>query len=79
MIDIIAELAAIDRETGRGKLPAGDARSVTVRRRYDAAIEDVWDALTTAERISRWFLPVSGDLHQSGVTSRGSAGGEIVR
>jgi DNA-binding transcriptional ArsR family regulator len=49
-------------------------------RTYDTTIEDVWDALTNAERIPRWFLPISGDLRLSGSYQlQGNAGGEITR
>ena len=69
------EIADTHRETGR----AGSARSVLLRRTYDAPIEDVWDACTNPERIDRWFLPVSGDLRVGGSYQlEGNAGGEIV-
>jgi len=43
-------------------------------------MEDLWDALTSAERIPRWFLPVSGDLQLGGrYQFEGNAGGEITR
>ena len=62
-----------------GKLAAGDARVVRLSRTYDAPIEDVWDAVTSAERISRWFLPISGDLHVGGhYQLEGNAGGEVL-
>ena len=50
-----------ERSAPAGSPPARDTWSVS-RRTYDAPIEDVWDAVTNPERISRWFLPVSGDL-----------------
>ncbi|MCP2325550.1 uncharacterized protein YndB with AHSA1/START domain [Hamadaea flava] len=79
MMDIIAELAAVQRETGRRALPNGDARTVRLRRAYNAKIDDVWDALTRAERIVRWFLPVSGDLRLGGrYQFEGNAGGEVL-
>ncbi|WP_246646511.1 SRPBCC family protein [Nonomuraea ceibae] len=57
----------------------GEAKSVVLSRHYDAAAEDVWDALTTAERISRWLLPISGDLRLGGTYQlEGNAGGEIL-
>ncbi len=58
---------------------AGEARTVTLSRTYDAAIEDVWEAITTPERLNRWFLPVSGDFRVGGKYQiEGNAGGEIL-
>jgi uncharacterized protein YndB with AHSA1/START domain len=80
MIDIIKELNAARREVGDRLLPAGECRTVTVQRTYDAEVADVWDALTDPERLRRWFLPVSGDLHLGGKYQlEGNAGGEILR
>lgn len=56
-----------------------ELRLLTVERTYDAAPDDVWDALTTAERITRWMLPVSGDLVLGGrYQLEGNAGGEVL-
>jgi uncharacterized protein YndB with AHSA1/START domain len=53
---------------------------LVVRRHYKAGREDVWDAITTPERLVRWFLPISGDLRIGGrYQLEGNAGGEIVR
>ncbi|HEV2778010.1 MAG TPA: SRPBCC family protein [Actinophytocola sp.] len=80
MIDIVTQINDIRREVGSGRLGGSEARSVILRRRYDAEIEDVWDACTNAERIPRWFLPVSGDLRLGGKYQlEGNAGGEIVK
>jgi uncharacterized protein YndB with AHSA1/START domain len=79
MKDVLEQLVAAHRELGRGSVPAGEAYTVVLRRRYDAKIEDVWDAITDAERLSRWFLPVSGDLRLGGrYQLEGNAGGEIL-
>ncbi len=44
------------------------------------AAEDLWDAVTNAERIPRWFLPITGDLKLGGrYQLEGNAGGEITR
>jgi len=49
-------------------------------RTYDTSIDDLWEALTDPERIPRWFLPVSGDLHEGGrYQLEGNAGGTITR
>lgn len=79
MIDVIHEIESIQREVGRGTLPAGEARTIRLQRTYRAPIEDVWDALTDPERIGRWFLPISGDYRLGGrYQFEGNAGGEIV-
>jgi uncharacterized protein YndB with AHSA1/START domain len=78
--DMIEELRAVQRAVGEGTLPAGEATVVTLHREYPAAVEDVWDAVTSAERIARWFMPVSGDLREGGrYQLEGNAGGEIRR
>ncbi|WP_370941966.1 SRPBCC domain-containing protein [Amycolatopsis sp. cg5] len=66
MKDILDELAAARRTMGKGSLPAGDAYTVELRRRYDAPIDDVWDAITSPERLRRWLKPVTGDLRPGG-------------
>ena len=66
MIDIVREIEAVQREVGSGQTAAGEGRAVRLRRTYDAPIEEVWDALTSPARISRWFLPISGDFRLGG-------------
>jgi uncharacterized protein YndB with AHSA1/START domain len=79
MIDIVREIEAVQREVGSGRIAAGEARVVRLRRTYPAAIDDVWDALTNPERIGRWFLPISGDFRVGGrYQFEGNAGGRIV-
>ena len=79
MIDIVREIEAVQREVGTGRLAAGEARIVRLRRTYDAPIQEVWDALTTPERITRWFLPISGEYRIGGhYQLEGNAGGEIL-
>lgn len=79
MIDIASEIDAVQRGVVSGPVDAGEAKVVRLTRTYDAGIGDVWDALTTPERISRWFLPVSGDLRLGGrFQFEGQAGGSIV-
>ena len=79
MIDIVREIEATRREVGRGRVPAGEGVRVTLTRTYSAPIDDVWDALTSPERIGRWFLPVSGDYRLGGTYQfEGNAGGHIV-
>jgi uncharacterized protein YndB with AHSA1/START domain len=78
MKDLLEELTAVERTVRDGEVPAGPAKVVTLSRRYAAATEDVWDALTDPERLSRWFLPVSGDLRLGGrYQFEGNAGGVV--
>jgi uncharacterized protein YndB with AHSA1/START domain len=55
------------------------ARVVVASRDYDTTPDDLWDALTSAERIPRWFLPITGDLRLGGrYQLQGNAGGTIT-
>jgi uncharacterized protein YndB with AHSA1/START domain len=78
MIDVGRVLGMTARTLTRRE-PDG-AYVVTATRTYPTAIDDLWDAITTAERIPRWFLPVSGDLRLGGrYQLKGNASGEVVR
>jgi uncharacterized protein YndB with AHSA1/START domain len=80
MIDVNQQINAVRRVVGKRVLEAGEARVVTVSQVYDTSTEDVWDALTSAERIPRWFMPVTGDLRLGGrYQLEGNAGGTIER
>ncbi|MFE5298804.1 SRPBCC family protein [Streptomyces sp. NPDC056632] len=60
-------------------MPTGLADTVLLRRTYATGIDDLWDALTSADRLARWFLPVKGELRQGGrYQLEGNAGGEIL-
>jgi uncharacterized protein YndB with AHSA1/START domain len=49
-------------------------------RSYPTTVEDLWEAITTPERLSRWFLPIEGDLKLGGrYQLKGNAGGTITR
>ena len=80
MIDVAHQVNSVRRQVGTRTLAAGEARTIVISQVYDAAVEDVWDACTSAERIPRWFLPVSGDLEPGGrYQLEGHAGGTIER
>ena len=72
------QIGAADRAVGAGERDGRPARVLTVRRTYPSDPADVWDAVTTAERIPRWFLPVTGDLRVGGhYQLEGNAGGVV--
>lgn len=75
-----SEAGETQRDVGRRRIAAGEARTARIRRRYDAPVEDVWEACTDPERLARWFLPISGELRVGGTFQlQGNAGGEILR
>jgi uncharacterized protein YndB with AHSA1/START domain len=75
---VMQQISAVRRTVGTRVLEAGEARVVTVSQAYDAPVEDVWDACTNAERIARWFLPISGELRLGGrYQLEGNAGGLV--
>src|SRR5918996_5074153 len=65
-IDPVRSAGLVTREIRSGSREGKPTKIAVARRRYVAERPDVWDALTTAERIPRWFLPVSGDLAVGG-------------
>ena len=56
------------------------ARVVVATRTYPTTPEDLWDAVTSRERIPRWFMGIEGDLRLGGRYQLvGNAGGTITR
>ncbi|RBQ13890.1 polyketide cyclase [Spongiactinospora rosea] len=80
MIDVTHQINAVRRSLGTRVLEAGEARVQSISQTYDTTVEDLWDACTNAERIPRWFMPVSGELRLHGrYQLEGNAGGVIER
>lgn len=79
MIDVEREINEVRREVGGRVLEAGEAVIVRLGRSYPTSVEDLWDACTSAERLARWFVPVTGDLRLGGhYQLEGNAGGEVL-
>ncbi|MEM6470767.1 MAG: SRPBCC family protein [Planctomycetota bacterium] len=56
------------------------ARVVSGSAMFETDRDDLWEAVTSAERIPRWFLPISGELKPGGSYQlEGNAGGKIIR
>jgi uncharacterized protein YndB with AHSA1/START domain len=78
-IDVIRCIGAVTREVRSRDHEGRPARVVVASCTYDTNIEDLWDAITNAERIPRWFLPISGDLRLGGrYQLQGNASGQII-
>jgi uncharacterized protein YndB with AHSA1/START domain len=77
-IDVLRYIGAVTREIQSRDHEGRPARVLVATCTYDTTIEDVWDAITNAERIPRWFLPISGDLRVGGhYQLHGNASGKI--
>ena len=77
-VDVERLLGAVERTVSSLERDGQAARAVTLARCYATTVEDLWDAVTNAERIPRWFLPVSGRLELGGrYQLEGNAGGTI--
>ena len=78
-IDVASYIGAVTREVHGRDYGGKPARVVIAVRSYETTPEDLWDALTNAERISRWFLPITGDLKLGGhYQLEGNASGTIT-
>ena len=77
--DAAVQLAAVERSTALPERDGRPARTVTLARSFAATLDDLWDAVTNAQRIPRWFAPVSGNLEPGGhYQLEGNAGGTIT-
>lgn len=72
------QAGAVERKVESLEWEGKPARAVVAVRGYPTGIDDLWSAITQAERIKRWFLPVTGDLRLGGrFQLQGNAGGTI--
>lgn len=79
MVDVTAQIDAVTRRVRQVEADGAPAYAQTLVQEYPSPIDDVWDAVTSAERIPRWFLPVDGDLRLGGRYQLvGNAGGEVL-
>ena len=79
-IDPVATAGLVAREIRSGERDGTPTKIAVARRAYPTDRADLWEAVTTAERIARWFLPVSGDLAVGGrYQLEGNAGGTVER
>lgn len=74
-----ASIPLVERSVTNRQISDGPAHAVVLRRRFDAPIQQVWAAITTPDRIDRFFLPVSGDFREGGSYAfQGQASGRIL-
>lgn len=79
MIDVDEQLGAVTRTVDEREVDGRPATAVTLTQIYATDLEDLWDAVTNAERIPRWMLPITGELRSGGrYQLEGNAGGTIT-
>ena len=72
-------VGSVRRELTQSEHEGRPVHALVAVRVYGVTRDDLWDALTNAERIPKWFLPISGDLRPGGSYQlEGNAGGEIT-
>lgn len=77
--DLAAHLAVTSRAVRNLERDGKPAKAVIATCLYDTDPADLWDALTSKERLPRSFLPISGDLKLGGrYKFEGNAGGTIT-
>jgi uncharacterized protein YndB with AHSA1/START domain len=79
MFDVAKHLGAVTRAVEDSTHEGTPVKVVVASRTYPTDVDDLWDAVTTPERIARWFAAVSGDLEVGGrFQVEGNAGGEVL-
>jgi len=78
-IDVAKVLGLVTRSVRNFEKDGKAASAVILTRLYDTDIEDLWDAVTSKQRIARWFLPIEGELQLGGrYQLKGNAGGTVT-
>ena len=78
--DLIATAGLVTREIRSGSRAGTPTRIAVGRRTYPTHPADLWDALTSPDRLPRWFVPVTGDLRVGGrYQVEGNANGVVER
>jgi uncharacterized protein YndB with AHSA1/START domain len=62
----------------RRAIPSGEARVAVFTRTYQTSPEDLWDACTNPERLSRWYTVVTGDFRPGGTFEQVNMGSGTI-
>lgn len=77
-VDVDGQIEAVSRALETGDRDGRRTLVSSISQRYSTTVEDLWEACTSAERLPRWFAPVSGDLRQGGrYQVEGNANGTV--
>lgn len=79
MVNVPAQIDAVTRALRTEEVDGEPSHIQTISQDYPASIDDVWSATTIPDRITRWFLPIAGDLRVGGrYQLTGHASGEVL-
>lgn len=79
MVNVQAQVDAVSRGMWTEEVDGHEVRVQSLAQEYPSDLEDVWEAVTTADRIARWFTPISGELKLGGrYQLTGNAEGEVL-
>ncbi len=77
--ELVAYPGEVNRSVSFRLVDGKPAAVVRISCSLDTTIEELWDALTSRRRVSRWFLPVTGRLQLGGrFQLEGNASGVIT-
>jgi uncharacterized protein YndB with AHSA1/START domain len=78
--NITGQVHEIGRHLATTERDGQTAWVATITRTYPTTVEDLWEALTSPERLDRWFARVTGELREGGrYAIEGNADGTIER
>jgi uncharacterized protein YndB with AHSA1/START domain len=78
-IDVAKQIGAVTRSVVAREHEGKPAHVIVASQTYPTTAEDLWDAITSAERVPRWLLPLSGELRRGGrYRLEGNAEGTIL-
>lgn len=79
MVDVPTQLKSVTRATRTEDRDGEPSYVQSLEQTYPSPLADVWEAVTTTDRIARWFLPITGDLRLGGhYQLEGNAGGTVL-
>ena len=78
-IDVTRVIGAAEREVRSLERDGKPVCMARLTRLYNTTAEDLWEALTSKDRLPRWFMPIEGDLRLGGrFQLEGNAAGSIT-
>lgn len=78
-VDLITQIGGVNREVSDRDHEGKVRRVVSASRTFATSPDDLWEAITKAERLERWFGCVTGDLRLGGSFQiKGNAKGEVT-